>query len=61
MEGLEIIDEFKSYLEQEGKSVYTLKSYIQHLQGYLNWYNESFGMEFIKLYKQNVLEFKNYF
>jgi site-specific recombinase XerD len=55
-----MLKEFKFYLEQEGKRVNTVKSYIQHTQGFLKWYNESFGMEFSKLYRQNVLEFKSY-
>lgn len=55
-----MIDEFKDYLIQEGKSINTIKSYLQHIQGYITWFSDTFGEEPTKLYRQNILEFKSY-
>ena len=55
-----MLDKFRNYLEEEGKSENTIKSYCNHTKQYLKWYDESFGMEFNKLYRGNVLEFKSY-
>ena len=55
-----MLDKFRDYLEEEGKSENTIKSYCNHTKQYLKWYDESFGMEFNKLYRGNVLEFKSY-
>lgn len=55
-----MLDKFRDYLEEEGKSENTIKSYCNHTKQYLKWYDKSFGMEFNKLYRGNVLEFKSY-
>lgn len=55
-----MIEKFKNYLIENGKSENTIKSYINHLKGYFKWYEESFGEEPIKLYRQNVLDYKVY-
>lgn len=51
---------FKTYLIEEGKSENTVKSYCIHVNQYLKWYHDSFGIKFCKLYRENVLEFKSY-
>ena len=40
-----MLEEFKNYLIQDGKSNNTVNSYILHIKGYNNWYSESFGSE----------------
>lgn len=55
-----MIEKFKNYLFEDGKSENTIKSYINHINGYFKWYKESFGEEPLKLYRQNVLEYKAY-
>ena len=54
------LEEFKEYLINEGKSDNTIKSYIINLTEYDKWFNNSFGLELIKLHRDNVLEFKAY-
>lgn len=51
---------FENYLVQEGKSINTVKSYLFHIRNYFKWYEDSFGEEPIKIYRQNVLEYKSY-
>lgn len=55
-----MINKFREYLNQEGKSENTIKSYSNHINQYMKWYDESFGIEFKQLQRQNVLEFKSY-
>ncbi|WP_250664453.1 phage integrase N-terminal SAM-like domain-containing protein, partial [Escherichia coli] len=47
-------------MREEGKSENTIKSYSLHLKGYMDWYEGTFGMPFVKLYRQNILEYKSY-
>lgn len=55
-----MLEDFKRKLEREGKSDNTIKSYILSIKKYLVWYEGSFGTEFRKLYRENVLDFKSY-
>jgi Site-specific recombinase XerD len=55
-----MLEEFERYLMNEGKSINTLKSYLLHLEGYYRWYKDSFGEDPVKLYRQNILEYKAY-
>ncbi len=55
-----MLDKLRDYLKEEGKSENTIKSYCNHIGQYMKWYDESYGMEFNKLYRENVLEFKSY-
>lgn len=52
--------EFKKYLIENSKSENTIKSYMLNIQEYFSWFKESYGKDFEKLYRQNVLEFKSY-
>lgn len=54
------MDDFKTFLINDGKSKNTIKSYIMHLEGYKNWYIDSFGKKLEKLYRQSILEYKSY-
>lgn len=55
-----MLENFKLKMEQEGKSPNTINSYILHIQKYLKWYEGSFGLEFRKFYRENILDFKSY-
>ncbi|EIJ77612.1 putative site-specific recombinase/integrase (plasmid) [Bacillus methanolicus PB1] len=52
-----MIDEFKKYLLEEGKSEHTIKGYIQSVSGFLKWFSESKDVEFTKLHRENVKEY----
>lgn len=55
-----MMNEFKKYMLEDGKSENTMNSYIQHINGFLKWYKESFGEEFKKMYRANVLDYISY-
>lgn len=55
-----MVDKFGDYLIQEGKSKNTIDSYSRHIQQYLKWFEDTYGMDFKQLYRENVLEFKSY-
>ncbi len=54
------LEEFKNCLINDGKSDNTIKSYIINLKEYIKWFKESFGLELIKLHRDNVIEYKTY-
>ena len=55
-----MIEDFKRYLKINGVSKATIKSYILKVKEYIQWYQESFGLEFSKLYRENVLDYLSY-
>lgn len=54
------LDEFKEYLLKEGKSENTIKSYIINIKEYIKWFDDSYGLEFTRLHRENVLDYKSY-
>lgn len=54
------LDKFKEYLQKDGKSENTIKSYIININEYIKWFGDSYGLEVTKLYRENVLEYKSY-
>lgn len=52
--------EFIDYLKQEGRSQNTIKSYTLHIDEYIRWYRDSYDLEFNKLFRENVLQYKSY-
>lgn len=55
------IKEFIDRLHLEGKSNKTIKLYSTSVKEYFKWFYESYGdVEFKKLYRENILEYKNY-
>ncbi len=52
--------EFKKFLEENGKSENTVKTYCLAVRGYLNWYEESFSGEMQCLLRPNVLNYISY-
>lgn len=54
------IQGFKRYLINESKSKNTILTYSLNIREYLNWFNETYGVEFTKLYRENLLDYKSY-
>ncbi len=55
------IKEFVDRLHLEGKSDKTINQYSASVKEYFKWFYGSYGdMEFKKLYRENILEYKNY-
>lgn len=55
------IKDFVDRLNLEGKSDKTIKQYSTSIKEYFQWFYESYGdVEFKKLYRENILEYKNY-
>jgi len=55
-----MLNNFKNWLVEEGKSENTVKSYVRHIKKYLNWFQESFNISFSKLYRENILDYISY-
>lgn len=55
-----MLDKFNNYLLEEGKSENTIKGYIQSVSGFLKWFDESKGVEFKHLHKENVKEYVSF-
>jgi integrase/recombinase XerD len=55
-----ICKQFVSFLNDEGKSENTVKSYVSNLKEYLRWFQESYDTTFKKVFRENVLEYKSY-
>ena len=56
----EWIDEFSAFLLQEGKRENTVKTYTLNVEQYGTWFADTYGTEFRKLYRANVLDYKSY-
>lgn len=54
------INEFRKFLQDEGKSENTVDSYVGHAKEFIKWYEELYAGRFNVLYRANVLEFKAY-
>jgi integrase/recombinase XerD len=55
-----MLKEFERYLLAEDKSVNTVKGYVQSINGFMKWFDESKGVEFTKLHRENVREYISY-
>jgi integrase/recombinase XerD len=51
---------FKQYLLEDGKSENTIKGYVQSVNGFLKWFDESKDVEFHKLHRENVKEYVSF-
>ena len=54
------MEDFKEFLQNESNSENTRSSYLGTVKQFHAWYEQTFGMEFTKLYRENVLEFLSY-
>lgn len=55
-----MLDDFRKYLEEQGKSQNTINSYIRHINGFVAWYKGSFEEEFKQLLRMNVRDYIGY-
>lgn len=55
-----MMNKFSEYLKNENLSTNTIKSYITHINQYHKWFQEKFGYEFKKLYRENIFDYKLY-
>ena len=57
----DLIKEFETQMHLEGKSDKTIRTYSVSMREYFQWFFDSYGeVEYKKLYRENVLEYKNY-
>ena len=57
----ELLMNFENKMHLEGKSEKTIKIYVASVKEFFRWFNDSFGdVEFKKLYRENILEYKSY-
>lgn len=57
---MELLAEFKQYLLDDDKSENTIKGYIQNVNGFLVWLDQSKDVPFTKLHSENVKEYISY-
>ncbi len=58
-----LLENFKKHLDAESsrtQSENTMKSYVGHIKQYFAWFKETYGIEFSRLYRANVLEYISY-
>ena len=57
----ELIKEFKRKMYLQGKSKRTMSVYGNSVNEFFKWFSDSYGnVEFKKLYRENILEYKSY-
>lgn len=54
---MKLIEQFQQYLRDDDKSENTIKGYMQNVNGYLKWFDESKDMKFSKMHRENVKEY----
>jgi len=55
-----MLEDFKNFMLQQDKSINTINAYLKHVKDYSTWFTDSFGYEFTKLYRENVLDYRSY-
>ena len=55
-----MLENFRAYMVEEGKSKNTIDNYIRYVNKYFSWFIDSYGHEPKKLYRSNIVEFKSY-
>lgn len=55
-----MIQLFEQHLIANDLSINTIKSYILNIRGYIKWFEESKGVEFRKLHRENVKDYISY-
>ena len=59
-ENVFVLESFIAYMEEQGLSRETIKSYAGNVERYFRWCKESFGKIPDALYRANVRDFKSY-
>jgi len=58
--GSDLLEQFRSYMDDQSMSAETIKSYLGNVSRYFKWCGESFGLPPENLYRTNVKDFKSY-
>jgi integrase/recombinase XerD len=56
----EMLEQFQQYLLNEKKSENTVKGYLQSVAGFLKWFDQSKGVKFKQLHRENVQEYLSF-
>lgn len=57
---MDLLEKFKQYLIDDDMSENTIKGYIQNVNGFLKWLDQSKNVPFSKLHNENVKEYVSY-
>lgn len=57
---MQLLDDFREFLQQDRLSPNTIKGYTLDVKQYLTWFTDSYGKECSALYRQNILEYISY-
>ena len=55
-----MLEKFCDYLTEKGSSKKTIETYGQAVEGYMEWYQATFGELLQRLYRANVLDYISY-
>ncbi|PID03758.1 transposase [Sporosarcina sp. P2] len=55
-----MMEAFQEYLNSSDLSENTIKGYTQSVNGYIKWFDESKGVSFTKLHRENMREYISY-
>ena len=55
-----LLDDYRTYLKEQGLAENTIQTYSQHVGEYCQWYKDTFGHEMVQLYHTNILDFRSY-
>ena len=55
-----MLDDYKEWLTENGKSTGTVKTYMINVQQYIKWYRETFGSDMFELLHSNILDYRSY-
>ena len=55
-----LLEDYKKFLRERGKSENTIKTYSGHVNEYYRWYMDTFGEAPTLLYHTNILDFRSY-
>ena len=55
-----MVEEYRAWLTDNGKSAGTVKTYILNVGQYMKWYRETFGAEMTVLLHGNILDYRSF-
>lgn len=57
---MELLVDFENYLKEQGKAENTIAGYKKNVELYIEWFEDSKGLSFSKLLRENVREYISY-
>ena len=55
-----MLEKFRDYMVQEGKSKSTIENYMRYIKKYETWFTNSYDIALKQLYRANIVDFKSY-